>query len=71
MTRNEITPQRGGWFSGRGVFPACSVFARPELDTETAIDLVEYHLERNRVAHESHRKSWLRTHKRIKPKVLL
>ena len=48
-----------------------SAFARPQLDTETAIDLVEYHLQRNRAAHESHRKSWLQKHKRIKPKVLL
>ncbi len=48
-----------------------SAFARPQLDTESAIELVEYHLERNRVAHESHRKSWLRKHKRIKPEVLL
>ena len=48
-----------------------SAFARPQLDTETAIELVEYHLERNRVAHDSHRKSWLQKHKRIKPEVLL
>jgi SRSO17 transposase len=48
-----------------------SAFARPQLDTETAIELVEYHLERNRVAHDSHRKSWLQKHNRIKPEVLL
>ncbi len=48
-----------------------SAFARPQLDTESAIELVEYHLERNRVAHDSHRKSWLQKHKRIKPEVLL
>ncbi len=48
-----------------------SAFARPQLDTESAIELVEYHLERNRIAHESHRKSWLQKHKRIKPEVLL
>jgi len=33
--------------------------------------LVEYHLQRNRTAHDSHRKSWLQKHKRIKPEVLL
>jgi SRSO17 transposase len=48
-----------------------SAFARSDLDEDEAIHLVEYHLERNHVAHESHRKSWLQKHKRIKPKVLL
>ena len=48
-----------------------SAFARSKLDSDEAIHLVEYHLERNRVAHESHRKSWLQKHKRIKPEVLL
>ena len=48
-----------------------SAFARSRLDSDEAIHLVEYHLERNRVAHESHRKSWLQKHKRIKPEVLL
>lgn len=48
-----------------------SAFARPSLTTDTAIELMDYHLERNRVAHDSHRKSWLQKHKRIKPEVLL
>jgi hypothetical protein len=48
-----------------------SAFARPRLGPDEAIHLIEYHLERNRVAHESHRKSWLQKHKRIKPEVLL
>ena len=48
-----------------------SAFARPRLGANEAIHLVEYHLERNHVAHESHRKSWLQKHKRIKPEVLL
>jgi hypothetical protein len=48
-----------------------SAFARPELSEEGAIHLVNYHLRRNRVARQSHRKSWLRKHKRIKPEVLL
>ena len=47
-----------------------SAFARPQLDTDTAIELVEYHLERNRVAHDSHRKSWLRKHKRLQARSL-
>jgi len=48
-----------------------SAFTRRRLGSKEAIHLVEYHLKRNRAAHESHRKSWLQKHKRIKPKVLL
>jgi len=48
-----------------------SAFARPKLNSDEAIHLVEYHLQRNHVAHESHRKSWLQKHIRIKPEVLL
>ena len=48
-----------------------SAFARRKLTDDQAIDLVEYHLRRNRIARDSHRKSWLRKHKRIKPEVLL
>ena len=48
-----------------------SAFARPKLTEEDAIGLVAYHLHRNHTARESHRKSWLRKHKRIKPEVLL
>ena len=48
-----------------------SAFARSELSEQEAIDLVEYHRRRNRIAHDSHRKTWLRKHKRIKPEVLL
>jgi len=35
------------------------------------ISIFEYHLRRNRAAHQSHRKSWLRKHKRRKLKTLL
>jgi SRSO17 transposase len=48
-----------------------SAFARPQLDTDKAIELVDYHLERNHTAYQSHRKSWLQKHQRIKPEVLL
>ena len=41
-----------------------SAFARPTLSEDEAMDIIDYHLERNRVAHESHRKSWLAKHKR-------
>lgn len=48
-----------------------SAFARAKLTEEEAIEFVEYHLQRNHTARESHRKSWIRKHKRIKPEVLL
>ncbi len=45
-------------------------FARHELD-EDAANIIEYRLRRNPIAHQSHRKSWLRKHKRTSWKVLL
>ena len=48
-----------------------SAFAKPTLSEQEAIDLVDYHLARNRVAHDSHRKSWLAKHKQLAKKVLL
>lgn len=48
-----------------------STFARPTLSEDEAADIIEYHLRRNRTAHESHRKSWLEKHKRLAKKLLL
>jgi SRSO17 transposase len=48
-----------------------SSFARPTLSEDEATDIIDYHIERNRVAHDSHRKSWLRKHKRLAKKLLL
>jgi SRSO17 transposase len=48
-----------------------ATMSRPTLTEADALRLTEYHLDRNRVARKSHRKSWLRKHKRIKPKPLL
>jgi SRSO17 transposase len=48
-----------------------SAFARPSLSEQEAIDLIDYYRERNDVAHESHRKTWLAKHKRLADKVLL
>jgi SRSO17 transposase len=48
-----------------------SSLARPTLSEDEAIDIIDYHLERNRVAHDSHRKSWLAKHKRLAKKLLL
>jgi len=48
-----------------------SSFARPTLTEDEAMDIIDYHIERNRVAHDSHRKSWLTKHKRLAKKLLL
>jgi len=48
-----------------------SSFARPSLSEEEAVNIIDYHLERNRVAHDSHRKSWLEKHKHLAKKLLL
>lgn len=48
-----------------------AAFAQPRLTEQDAIHLVEYHLQHNHAARESHRKSWLQNHQRIKPEVLL
>ena len=61
---------RGGDY--RAVLEAQSVnFALKSDSEQEAIDLIDYHRKRNKTAHESHRKTWLRKHKRIKPEVLL
>ena len=56
---------------GHGIAASALGIRRTELSEEEAIHLVEYHLERNRVAHDSHRKSWLRKHKELGRKLLL
>jgi SRSO17 transposase len=48
-----------------------AAFAKPTLTEQESIDLIDYHLGRNTVAHDSHRKSWLAKHKRLAEKVLL
>jgi SRSO17 transposase len=48
-----------------------SAFAKPTLSDQEAIDLIDYHRERNAVAHESHRKTWLARHKQLANKLLL
>ena len=48
-----------------------SAFARDSCTEDDAFSIIEYHLRRNRAAHRSHRKSWLRKHKRTKAKPLL
>jgi hypothetical protein len=48
-----------------------SAVSRPRLTQEEAIAIVKYHLKRNRVARNSHTKSWHRRHKKVRYKVLL
>ena len=48
-----------------------STMSCPTLTEKEALRLTEYHLQRNAVARKSHRKSWLRKHKKRKPKPLL
>jgi SRSO17 transposase len=48
-----------------------SGLSRPTLTPEMALQLTEYHLTQNRIAHTSHRKTWLRKHQKLDPKVWL
>lgn len=48
-----------------------SALPRPKLTEEDALALLEYHLQRNRVAKASHRKSWLKRHNKVAFKLLL
>jgi hypothetical protein len=48
-----------------------SAFAKPVLNEQEAIDLIDYYRERNAVARESHRKTWLAKHKRLAGEALL
>jgi SRSO17 transposase len=45
--------------------------SRPILTEWDAIKIIEYHLERNRTARTSHRKTWFENHKKVRFKVLL
>jgi len=59
------------WHHHMAVRVLQSAFARDHCTEDDAFSIIEYHLRRNQAAHESHRKSWLRKHKRIKMKTLL
>jgi hypothetical protein len=48
-----------------------SALPQPKLTEADAIALVEYHLQRNRIAQKSHEKSWHKRHKKVQYKVLL
>lgn len=44
---------------------------RPRLSLEEAEQLLEYHIQRNQTATQSHRKSWLQKHKRLRDELML
>ena len=48
-----------------------SALARPTLTDDDATEIIDYHLERNRIARTSHRKTWFENHKNVKFKLLL
>jgi hypothetical protein len=44
---------------------------RPQLSPEEAIAIIDYYLERNRIAKKSHHKTWKQRHKNVTYKPLL
>jgi hypothetical protein len=48
-----------------------SALPRPTLTVTDAIEILEYHLERNRIAKKSHYERWKKRHKKVRFKVLL
>jgi hypothetical protein len=48
-----------------------SALPQPALREAEAIAILAYHLRRNRIARNSHTKSWHKRHKKVKYKVLL
>ena len=48
-----------------------AVLPHPTLTATRALEIMEYHIERNRIAQESHTKTWWRCHPKLKPKAPL
>jgi hypothetical protein len=44
---------------------------QPKLSPAQALAIIEYHLRRNRIAKQSHHKTWKKKHKKVKYKPLL
>ena len=49
----------------------CAVLPQPTLTLDNALGIMEYHIERNRIAQRSHTKTWWLRHPKVKPKALL
>jgi SRSO17 transposase len=48
-----------------------AALARPQLSLDEALQLLEYHVHRNEAATQSHRKSWLQNHQRLREELKL
>ena len=71
LTNREVKHKVPGLTLDLAVRILRSAFSRPTLSDDEAIDLIDYYVERNSVAHDSHRKSWLAKHKQLAEKLLL
>ena len=71
LTRRDVKHDEPEFTLHMAVQVLQTSFARDTCTEDDAISIIEYHLRRNHAAHESHRKSWLRKHKRVKIKTLL
>lgn len=70
-TRNELKGEMPELTLPLALELITASMTRPTLSEADATRLAEYHIHRNRVARESHHKSWKRKHKRVKLKPLL
>lgn len=71
LTRRDVKDDALDFTLDMAVRVLQSAFARNHCTEDDAFSIIEYHLRRNEAAHQSHRKSWLRKHKRTKAKPLL
>jgi SRSO17 transposase len=62
LTRLELQKKTPELTLDRVVRLLWSAIARPTLSVEAAIELVNYHINRNRIARDSHMKSWMHKH---------
>jgi SRSO17 transposase len=71
LTRRDVKDDIPDFTLDMAVRVLQTAFARDHCTEDDAFSIIEYHLHNNQVAHKSHRKSWLRKHKRTKAKPLL
>ena len=66
LTRRDLRKETPELTLDRTVRLLQRAFAVPGLTLEIAVLLVEYHIGRNKVARQSHTKTWLARHKGVK-----
>lgn len=71
LTKRDLKNETPELTLGMAVRVLQSAFAQPHLTEDDALAILDYHLRRNHQARASHRKSWLRNHKKRKLKALL